>query len=334
MTLDADNVILGKTHVCADYGNPVLAVIAVADTDDAGIYAILTILVLSYFYGYGQKIPGTATTFLAGSKNSLDVHRLAFKDVGSFTAALYHGYRVEAKLLDIQKLLWIGKPAVKEDILCPVTCRQGSLQEIYHNGSGLLAGHEPTLPGNGTLVYFIAGAKNLSTIVRSQKRIVDGQKCATVRPSQGQQPEAFLAAHGDMVKYPRGKFRALETGALIQGVINDKAVIAVLGGQRANVAVDDTLGKHRGKTKPVGARIHEEAVVGVLGKAFTNFPQLVLHIEAPHAEGIGQRVSEQLLERYPLEFRATALAQKAENPIGGEEIYDRSRNILFIGRFK
>ena len=131
-----------------------------------------------------------------------------------------------------------------------------------------------------------------------------------------------------MVKYPGGKFCALKASALIQRVVNDKAVIAVLGCQWANVPVDYPLGKHSGKAKPVCARIHEETVVGVLGKAFTNFSQLVLHVEAPHAEGIGQSVSEQLLDRYPLELQATTLAQKAYDPIGSEEIYNRSRNIL------
>jgi len=33
-----------------------------------------------------------------------------------------------------------------------------------------------------------------------------------LRPSKSQQPEALLEAHGNMVKHPGGKFRALEAG--------------------------------------------------------------------------------------------------------------------------
>ena len=65
-----------------------------------------------------------------------------------------------------------------------------------------------------------------------------------------------------------------------------------------------------------------------------NLPQLVLHIEAPHAEDIGERVSEQSFDRNPLELRASALAQKADYPIGSEKVQDGSRNVLFISGFK
>ena len=43
-----------------------------------------------------------------------------------------------------------------------------------------------------------------------------------LRPSKSQQPEALLEAHGNMVKHPGGKFRALEAGAPIQRVVDDK----------------------------------------------------------------------------------------------------------------
>ena len=165
MAVYADDVILAEAHVRADYGNPILAIITVADTYDAGIYAIFAILVLANFYSCGQEIPGTNPAFLAGGKNLLDVHGFSSKDVESFAAALYHVYCIEAQLLDIQQLLGIGKPTVKEDVLCPVSCCQGSLQEIYHNRSSLLAGHEPALPDNGSPVDLVAGAENLFIIV-------------------------------------------------------------------------------------------------------------------------------------------------------------------------
>ena len=40
-----------------------------------------------------------------------------------------------------------------------------------------------------------------------------------------------------------------------------------------------------------------------------NLSQLVLHIEAPHAEDIGERVSEQSFDRNTLELCASALAK-------------------------
>lgn len=60
--------------------------------------------------------------------------------------------------------------------------------------------------------------------------------------------------------------------------------------------IDDSRGQHCGKAKPVGARIHEKAVVGVLGKALTNLSQLILHVEAAHTKSVGQRVSEQFTD--------------------------------------
>ena len=65
-----------------------------------------------------------------------------------------------------------------------------------------------------------------------------------------------------------------------------------------------------------------------------NLPQLVLYIEAPHAEDIGERVSEQSFDRNTLELCASTIAQKADYPIGSQEVQDGSRNVLFIGGFK
>ena len=81
MAVDANDVILAEAHVRADYGNPVLAVVTIADTDDAGIYAIFAVLVLTNFYSYRQEIPGTASAFLA-------VHGFSFEEVESLAAAL------------------------------------------------------------------------------------------------------------------------------------------------------------------------------------------------------------------------------------------------------
>ena len=65
-----------------------------------------------------------------------------------------------------------------------------------------------------------------------------------------------------------------------------------------------------------------------------NLSQLVLHIEAPHAEDICERVSEQSFDRNTLELCASIIAQKADYLIGSEKVQDGSRNVLFIGGFK
>ena len=49
-----------------------------------------------------------------------------------------------------------------------------------------------------------------------------------------------------------------------QRVVNYKAVITILGGQIAEMSVDNPRRKERGKAEPVGARAHEEAIVSVL----------------------------------------------------------------------
>ena len=66
--IDTDNVVFAQRYICANYGNPVLAVVPVANTDNFSIQSIFTIFVLSYLYVYRQEIPGTAAPFLAGGK--------------------------------------------------------------------------------------------------------------------------------------------------------------------------------------------------------------------------------------------------------------------------
>ena len=45
-----------------------------------------------------------------------------------------------------------------------------------------------------------------------------------------------------------------------------------------------------------------------------NLPKLVLHIEAPHAEDIGERVSEQSFDRNPLSFVPPHLLKRLITP--------------------
>ena len=46
-----------------------------------------------------------------------------------------------------------------------------------------------------------------------------------------------------MVEYARDKFRPLETGTFIEGVVYDEAVVAGIGCQWTKMSTDDPLGK-------------------------------------------------------------------------------------------
>lgn len=86
--------------------------------------------------------------------------------------------------------------------------------------------------------------------------------------------------------------------------------------------LDDSRGQHCRDVKPVASRIHEKAVVGVLGKALANLFQLILHVETTHTKSIGQRVNEQFIYENIFYLRAAVLAQKAQNSIGSKKIGD------------
>ena len=60
--------------------------------------------------------------------------------------------------------------------------------------------------------------------------------------------------------------------------------------------IDDLFGQQCGELESVGARVHEKAIVDVLGKALANLSQLILHVEAAHTKSVGQRVSEQIFD--------------------------------------
>jgi len=56
-----------------------------------------------------------------------------------------------------------------------------------------------------------------------------------------------------------------------QRVIDNKAVIAILGSKRTNMPIDNSRGQQCGETEPVGARVHEKAIVGILGMVCFHF---------------------------------------------------------------
>lgn len=87
--VDPDNVLLAQLHIGADDGNPILAVVPIAQANDACINGWLAVLALSNLDGDGKKIAGTATTFLAGCTDGLYIHSLSLKKIRPFGALLF-----------------------------------------------------------------------------------------------------------------------------------------------------------------------------------------------------------------------------------------------------
>ena len=94
--------------------------------------------------------------------------------------------------------------------------------------------------------------------------------------------------------------------------------------------IDDTLRQHGGETEPVRARIHKEAVIGVLGKGSRDTTELLLHIETAAPEHVGQDVGEKFCCREPLGFGSTASCQQVDYSVNGNKLGDGMRNTLFI----
>ena len=89
-----------------------------------------------------------------------------------------------------------------------------------------------------------------------------------------------------MVKHTGGIFSPLESSPFVQGVINDKTVIAFLRCKRTNVTIDDTLRKKRSKAQPVYTGVRKKTIICVFSNFLPNRSNLLLHIEAAHAESI------------------------------------------------
>ena len=69
MAVNTDNILFAQAHISADNGNPLLVLIAIADTDNTGINAIVAIFVLAYLHWNGKKIFRATTLLLARSKS-------------------------------------------------------------------------------------------------------------------------------------------------------------------------------------------------------------------------------------------------------------------------
>lgn len=56
MAVNTDNILFAQAHISADNGNPVLVLIAIADTDNTGINAIFASFILAYLHWNRKKI--------------------------------------------------------------------------------------------------------------------------------------------------------------------------------------------------------------------------------------------------------------------------------------
>ena len=50
MAVNTDNILFAQAHISADNCNPVLVLIAIADTDNTGINAIFASFILAYLH--------------------------------------------------------------------------------------------------------------------------------------------------------------------------------------------------------------------------------------------------------------------------------------------
>ena len=74
MAVNTDNILFAQAHISTDNGNPVLVFIAIADTDNTGINAIVAIFVLAYLHWNGKKIFRATTLLLArGKSDTIDM---------------------------------------------------------------------------------------------------------------------------------------------------------------------------------------------------------------------------------------------------------------------
>lgn len=177
--------------------------------------------------------------------------------------ALDHGDDIQLQSMNIQNLLRIGEPAVKQDILRTVSCLECLSQQFHHDAGSFSAGHDAPLGAEGASVEAVAWAEDIPLLRRGEHREIDGKERAAIRPSERQETETFLEPLGNMVEYAGGEFRPLETSTFIEGVVYDEAVVTRIGCQRTKMLTYDPLGKQRGETKPVHMRVHEEAIIGV-----------------------------------------------------------------------
>ena len=74
MVVNTDNILFAQAHISAYNGNPVLVLIAIADTDNTGINAIVAIFILTYLHWNRKKIFRATTSLLArGKSDTIDM---------------------------------------------------------------------------------------------------------------------------------------------------------------------------------------------------------------------------------------------------------------------
>ena len=129
-----DYLLLGKTHIRGNDGDPVLLVGAITHADNTRRYFRYADSVL-FLYKIDidrKKILGASTAFPAFAVNLLNIAGFPIILVVHFTGFLYHGNNIKIKLvLDSENGLGRRKPAVKQHIFCFVTGADSIFQHIY-----------------------------------------------------------------------------------------------------------------------------------------------------------------------------------------------------------
>ena len=133
-----------------------------------------------------------------------------------------------------------------------------------------------------------------------------------------------------MVKYFRQKFRVPGTGAVIQAVINDENIFAVIAGQWLHKAADDPSRQKGCKTLPVCFRTVQETVNRVFREALLKGIRFHLHIHAPVGKHQAKQIAEDIHNRNPLFFTRVAFEQQPADLEVLHKICNKTGNIIFI----
>lgn len=200
LAVDPQDFLRLQADICADEGDPVLAVIAVAHADDPRRNGVsLTVCQRDVD---GQQILGSPAPLLARGKDLLDVHPPAVQLVEHLGGLLDHRDAVQLALpADPQDGLRRSKPGVEQDILRAVPGPERGLQHLHHDIRGPAGCLPPALSGQGTLVRFLLWTDDLLVVAGGQKPPGDREKAVPVRPAQGQQTVSPAVLHGHMVEH-------------------------------------------------------------------------------------------------------------------------------------
>ena len=113
-----------------------------------------------------------------------------------------------------------------------------------------------------------------------------------------------------MVKHFRQKFRIPGTGAVVQAVVNNENVFAVIAGQWLHKAADDPCGQKSREPLPVCFRAVKETVNRVFGEALLKDARFHLHIHAPVGKYQAKQITEEIHNRNSFFFTGITFEQQ------------------------